>query len=460
MGQPSLGLANGVNRIVAARRPDSEEVVASDVKGCDDMNSERRWRWKYSLSAVPIMAAGLIAWLVWPVAESQSAETPTESLALEVAPTPIEALAVHSGDLSLRAEATGYLQAWREIGVIAEASGKVVWGGVEEGQWVDGGTPLFRLDDRERRIELAEAEAELLKVRANYAIFVNFREEENSAAETDDRRSMAAIDSRVAYQQAQELYNQGIIAERELLKARRRHETAETLTGDQQVEVQAAVTGLTQVEQQLERAHLALRRCQLTAPFAGRVADLKIAVGQQIAAGQECLVLLDESRLKVEVDVLEADVVWLRAGAPARVRVPALRDRVFQGRIHTINPRVATETGTGRVTVVIDNPDRALMPGLFAFVELETRRLSDRLLVPADAVLVRQGRDVVFRVENELAQWRYVTVGARTQEWVEIADGLSTGDQVAVAGHLALAHGSAVAVSVINESQVPGQWKD
>ncbi len=103
------------------------------------------------------------------------------------------------------------------------------------------------------------------------------------------------------------------------------------------------------------------------------------------------------------------------------------------------------ERGTGRVTVAIPNPDNQLLAGLYATVRLETHRLPDRLVVPTDAVLVRQGRDLVFVVRDGRAQWTYVEVGTRSGNFVEITDGLQPGDIVAVDGHFALAHDAPVA---------------
>jgi HlyD family secretion protein len=112
------------------------------------------------------------------------------------------------------------------------------------------------------------------------------------------------------------------------------------------------------------------------------------------------------------------------------------------------------QRGTGRVTVAIPNPSGRLVAGLYATVRLETARLADRLVVPADAVLVRQGRDLVFVVEAGRAQWTYVEVGARSGDVVEITDGISPGDTIAVDGHFALAHDAPVEVTAVQEVAV------
>ncbi len=166
-----------------------------------------------------------------------------------------------------------------------------------------------------------------------------------------------------------------------------------------------------------------------------------------------------------DVDVLEADIVWLRPGAPARVRIPAFGEQWLSGRVANVNPRVEQDLGTGRATILIDNHDRTLMSGLFTFVELEIRRLDNRLAVPVDAVLLRQGKELVFRIEDGRAMWTYVVTGSRSGDRVEIVQGLDDGDRVAVSGHFALAHEAPVAITRENatpahaiESAEVGTW--
>jgi HlyD family secretion protein len=96
--------------------------------------------------------------------------------------------------------------------------------------------------------------------------------------------------------------------------------------------------------------------------------------------------------------------------------------------------------------VQLSNPRGELISGIFAYVQLETGRLANRIVVPADAVLVRQGRDLVFLVKDSRAQWTYVTVGRRSGDLIEITDPIAPGDSVAVAGHHALSHDARVEI--------------
>lgn len=362
-------------------------------------------------------------------------------------PTRVDAVPVARADLAVYAEATGYLQPWRKVDVAAEAGGKVLARRVENGQRVAAGSLLLQLDPRDREIELEEARAEWLKIRAAYAVSYELDDQrDGSLPVAPSRPAAAAPDLR----KAEELYAGGLIAKRELDAARRQAEGQGVLSGSQRGEVRAATTGLTQAEQRIARATLALERTRILAPFSGRVADVAFEYGQQVSPGERLLTLLEDDRIKVEVDVLEADMVHLRPGAPARVRIPSLGGRTLAGTVYAINPQVDSKTGTGRVTVAIANPQQLLLSGLFANVELEVRQLPGRLVVPAAALLERQGRSLVFRVDGGRALWTYVQTGERSGDRVEIVDGLNEGDVVAVQGHFALAHEAPVEARIVD----------
>ena len=358
-------------------------------------------------------------------------------------PTHVEAAPVVRTDLAVYAEATGYLQPWRRVEVASEAGGKVVERRVESGQWVPAGALLLQLDAREREIELEEARTDWVKARAAYAVDYESTASGPAAAAPPDLAAPAA-----SLQKAEELYGGGLIARRDLDAARRRAEAQGMLSGSRQTEVRAAASGLAQAEQRIARAKLALERTRVLAPFAGRAADVTFEYGQQITPGQPLLTLLEDSRIKAEVDVLEGDMVHLRQGSPARVRIPSLGDQALPGRVYSINPQVDPKTGTGRVTVAIDNPRQLLLSGLFANVELEVRKLPGRLVVPADALLDRQGRSLVFRIVEGRALWTYVQTGERSKDQVEVVEGLRAGELVAVKGHFALAHEAPVEAAV------------
>ena len=352
---------------------------------------------------------------------------------------------VRPGDFVLRVEATGHLRPWRSAALSPEGSGVVLERPHEEGDFVREGETLLLLDAREQEIAVAEAESELLLAQSEFATFVAFRSE----AVVD---SAALEGARARFRLAEDAHADGSITDRELASARRLLDVAVLRSGERQAEVEAVVSGLAQAEARLDRARLNLLRMRLTAPFNGHVADIDVEVGQRIGSGQEVMRLLEDSRMRVEVDVLEADLAYIRRGGTARVRIPALADTTLTGTVYAINPSVDPDKGTGRVTVALQNRSGSAIAGLFAYVELEAGRLSNRIVIPSDALLVRQGRDLVFLVDSGRAKWTYVTVGRRSGDLVEIIEPLAAGDSLAVAGHQALSHDASVRVENVVEA--------
>ena len=419
------------------------------------IRSQRKFRirpWQIAGLLLLLSTGGLLLYGFWPAVTGSDTEQERDlGENLEEARSPVDVIVLDRVEFPLRAEATGHLATWRRAVISAEASGIVVDRPVEEGYRVQEGAVLLQLDDRDQLIRLQEAEAAVLKARVEYGVDLRMSGDVPAADTTD-----LAV-ARTRLREAQQAFDAGNLTSGELADMRRRFDALNVLAGNQQDAVRAVTTNLTQSEQLLERARLDLSRTRVLAPFAGRVADLKVEIGQRLGAGTEILTLLEDSRMKVAVDVLEADLVHISEGATANVRIPSFSEEVFLGRVFAVNPVVDPKTGTGRVTVALPNPGGRLVAGLFADVALERGRLQDRLVVPKEALLVRQGRDLVFRVVKGHAFWTYVNVGARSGKFAEVTQtsestsSLAPGDSILVAGHHALAHDTPIEINSVVE---------
>ncbi|MGH7558048.1 MAG: efflux RND transporter periplasmic adaptor subunit, partial [Gemmatimonadota bacterium] len=225
----------------------------------------------------------------------------------------------------------------------------------------------------------------------------------------------------------------------------------------------------------LDRAEIALSRAQLdlastglTAPFAGRVANVLVDEGEYVGAGEEILSVMDVDPILVEVQVVEGELRWLEEGAGADVRMAAFPDSVFHGRIRSINPVVDPETRTARVTVVLANPDGRILPGMFARVSLEGRAFEDRIMVPEEAIVERDDRTLVFVFEpipdgpsdEGLAKWVYVTTGLSNDRYVELVESEETelpepGTLIITGGNYTLIHDARVRIA--SEQEAAGE---
>jgi len=393
------------------------ESGRADAKSATGLQA---WHVAGVLLACAVVGLGLYG--LWPVITGQSGdEAAKEDAEAPSSEAQVDVIVAERTDFPLRTQASGHLVPWRRAQLHAEASGPVTERAVEEGDRVAKGDLLARLENREERIALEEARAKLLKARAEYRA---------KYAGPPTGGDSSGIDGPTSPE-------------------------TDSSAGSRRA-TQAAASGLTAAEQAVERARLNLERTRITAPFAGRVANLTVEEGQYVGRGEKVATVLQDRRMKMEADVLEGDVVALREGATARVHVPALGAESdstawVEGTIWAINPQVDPESGTGRVTVSIPNPEGRLVSGLYAEARLETKRLQDRLVVPEDAILVRQGRDLVFVVEQGRAQWSYVELGARSGDYVEITEGVAPGDTIAVGGHFALAHDAPVTIGEVHE---------
>jgi RND family efflux transporter MFP subunit len=324
-------------------------------------------------------------------------------------PQPVEGAAVVRDTLWISVTAAGQAEAYRRTAVTAQVEGVIQSIPVRENGRVRAGAPLLRIDTLELALSVAEARAALADARAQFQALILFDDE---------------------------------ITDPEV---RRRRE-----------EVARSSSGLNAAEVRLRQTEVQLARATVRAPFGGRVADLDVVEGSWVTPGTELMTVVELDPIKVEVQVLEAELGYLREGRRASVTFAAFPGETFQGRIETINPVVDPEQRTGRVTVLLSNPDGKIKPGMYAEVSLDAESFPDRILVPRSAILERgegRRRTMLFVYEEEgdrgLAKWRYVTTGRESDTLVEIVvpsdEGVvEPGEIVLVDGHHYLAHDTPV----------------
>lgn len=401
-------------------------AMRSRIRAYGQAMPARVWKWAVAGSIV----AGAAIWALSETEQREAAPSRPAATTTGAEVAEVEVIRVEPAALTLNVASSGHFAAARRVDVSAEVSGRILRRLVQEGMYVAAGTPLFVLDARDVRLELAEAEAEVVRARAEQSSQIVVERLDTTAAAATYRRMRQAFEA-------------GVVSQAEFEQAQRQYEGATAVARNRSGLARASSTGLIGAEQRLARARLALARTRVVAPFRGRVAFVTGEAGQQVAPGLPLAALLDDNPIRLEVAALEASAVRVRPGASVRVFVPSL-DLIVAGTVTGITPQVDARTGTGRILVSVPNPDGRLMAGLFARVEIATGALPARLSVPGDALLTRQGVEILFKVERGRAVWTEVRTGLRTGDRVEVLDGLRPGDTVAIRGHDALAHGASV----------------
>jgi len=403
------------------------------------------------LIVVGIIASGILLKIL---SQSETKQESPEATGVnlktfEITPIPVEAAPARWGDLVVKVSATGVTRAYREVTISPKIGGDIVKLPIQEGDFVRKGDLLVKLDDREYRLALKEARDELLGAQVEYGLMLREERGEERMQREEGPRQTELEEARIEWERAQERYQKGQIPESDYEKAKIAYEVAQIFSGERREELIASKSGLSKALIRVKRAELNLSYTEIRAPFSGYIGDLKVFEGQRVSAGQECFKLVDLSRIRIEVGVLESEIGYLKVGRKATARFTAYPGEEFHGQVVTINPIVDTESKTCRVTVELENPQGKLKEGMFAYVELEAQIFKHRFVVPKEAILIRDQRKLLFIVREGLAKWCYVTTGLQDDRFVEILEStlnLKEGELVITKGHYTLVHDAPVRV--------------
>jgi Cu(I)/Ag(I) efflux system membrane fusion protein len=172
------------------------------------------------------------------------------------------------------------------------------------------------------------------------------------------------------------------------------------------------------------------------APQDGIITDRNAVDGQAFKAGDVLFRLADHSSLWVLADVAEGDVGAVKAGQAVTMRTKAHPARVFKGNVGVVYPHLMKETRTARLRIEMPNPDLALLPDMYAEVEIATGSDQPVVAVPSNSVIDSGTRQVVIA---DLGDGRFeprdVKLGRRGSGYVEVLEGVQDGDSVVVDGN-------------------------
>ena len=180
----------------------------------------------------------------------------------------------------------------------------------------------------------------------------------------------------------------------------------------------------------------------ISAPIAGVVAERSATLGQMVEPTDTLFLLMDLREVWILVDVYERDLAQVRVGQNVRVRIAALGDQQFAGKVASVGATIETKTRTAKVRVVLQNPAAVLRPGMFASVVFEGTTGPaghEAVFVPADAVQRDGKRSLVFvaRGPGEF-EAREVELGHESEGNLEIEQGVKAGEAVVVRGSFVL----------------------
>lgn len=341
--------------------------------------------------------------------------------------------------LTQSVKSSGQIQPRIKVNISAHVIGKIDKLYAVEGAEIAAGAPFLELEREAFLAARDDARARLAMARTGL-----------------EQAQVSMADEKVRLARAEQLATQGISSVEALEAARLRHTSAD-------LAVQQAREAVTQGRALLDKAEDDLKKTTIYAPLSGRVIALNAEVGEVVVSGtmnnpaSVIGTIADLSEILAEIDVDETEVVHLAIGQTVVLKVDAIPDRVYTGKVVEIGSSGYAKPTQPDVTffltkVLFDAPDEKLRPGMSARAEIQVATHADALAVPIQAVVERKPKplgdepaakkappvSVVFVVENGKAKSVPVKSGISDATEVEIVEGLAGGEQVITGPYRAL----------------------
>jgi membrane fusion protein, multidrug efflux system len=345
----------------------------------------------------------LIIVLAFAISGKRSAIQAEQAAAVKQERPPVNTvvLPVQPATISNRLNLPGVVEEWTRLELLAEVSGTVEHVLVEEGQSVEVGTLLLQIETDDYRIALERAEAAYSLARADF-----------------DRD--------------QAVHAKGVLPDAELERQKTRVQTAKA---------------------DLDNARLLLERCRVTAPISGVIRRLDAKVGMFLGIGDPIGVMLQIDRVKAVIGIPESDITEVRTLNEIDLQIKAVNNHVVTGSKLFLSASPDSAARLYRLELALDNPEHAILPGMFVRADIVKQSKTNALAVPIYSIISRNNEQYVYIEKDGTAEKRIVTTGIAEKWLVEIDSGLQPGDRVIVEGHRDVEDGRPVqVVRVLSEA--------
>ena len=326
-------------------------------------------------------------------------------------PMTVELGSVKRGDVAAHLTVVGNLIGLQTVDIAPRTSGRLLSVNVQLGDRVRRGQVLAKVEDREivEQVRAAEASQEVAKAT------IRQREADLKVAELNFERS-------------KNLFARQLLAKQALDDAESRYMAAVA-------QFDLSTAQLSQNEARLQELRINLQHTSVTSPVDGFVGKRSVDPGAMVNTNTAIASVVDISRLRLVVNVVEKDLKLVNPGDVASVEVDAYPGEKFSGKIARVAPVLDPATRTAQMEVEIPNGDNRLKPGMYARINLTVEERKAVLVVPKNAVVdFESKRGVWIPNEERRAAFVPVTLGLEGPEHIEILAGLKEGDRFVAAG--------------------------
>lgn len=367
-----------------------------------------------------ILTCGFTFVVFWGCSRGKPQEAATSSPAEQT--VTITTKPVETREVKRTVEMVGTLGGWEEVTVSNEMAGMIEKILVDLGDKVKKGQLLLRFDQREAKLALAQAEANLEA--AKKAL---------TQAQAEQR------DADLNLKRISQLHSEGVIATSQLDVAQTRFDAVEA-------QVHAREADIDRFRALVDLARKRLSDTGIVAPISGEVRQRLVSIGEGVKEKTPLLHLVITDPLKLQGTVPERFAPEIKIEQPVDVWVEAFSERSFSGVVLRVSPAVDVQTRSLALEAKVPNPDSLLKPGFFAKGLILVGVNPQAVFVPEEAVYSYVGITKAFVVGDGTAQERQVKTGVRTEGLVEVTEGLRPGETVATSSLPQLYQGAKVRV--------------
>lgn len=330
-------------------------------------------------------------------------------------PMTVELGTAKRGDLSAHLTVVGNLIGLQTVDVAPRTAGRLLSVNVQLGDSVRRGQVIAKVEDREivEQVRAAEASQEVAKA-------------------TIRQREADLNVSQLNFERSKNLFTRGLLAKQALDDAESRY-----LAAVAQLDLSKAQ--LSQNDARLQELRINLQNTTVSSPVDGFVGRRNVDPGAMVNTNTAIASVVDISRLKLIVNIVEKDLRMVTAGDVGVVEVDAYPGEKFNGRIARVAPVLDPATRTASIEIEIPNGDARLKPGMYARISLTVEERKNTLIAPKNAVIdFENKRGVWMPSEDRRAQFVPVTLGIEGPEQIEILAGLKEGDRFVTTGAAAV----------------------
>ena len=319
-------------------------------------------------------------------------------------PMPVEVAPVTVQKVEDKFEAVGTIEAVDAITVVSEIDGAVISLPFREGEAIERGGLIAKLDDSQLAAELSRAEALRAQSQSSY------------------ERVKAVVEAKAGAPQ----------------------------------DLDDAAAALKVAEANLALARARFAKTRIVAPFDGIIGSRRVSIGTFLRAGQVITDLANIDKIRVNFSAPERFVSVLKPGAEVQVSTTAFPGYESKGEIVVVEPVLEAGTRSARVVAQVANPGRKFRPGMSANISAVLSERPKAITIPNEAIFGSGDQSFVFVVKSDSTVSRVpLKLGTRLASVVEVLDGLQPGMTVVCAGHQKLFEGARVMPVAVQGKTIP-----